>query len=241
MADLPSVIDKLNDIEIGSGQPLTETLMRRFGSNINAIIDFLGLGPGGGSSDLGDFLTAIDTVRNHTMELVIDFDAAPVSVFKQSPSFVQIPFVENYFVVEFTDFLTDDGDLPRVECGISVDGGPFNLRARENTAGYITETGSPDIGGSGSRLLYDTAVVYENHPIATIEEDSSFFGSSLPDAEPGFIRNGRHLIAKVDWRRGTSFRIQAQARWVGSSSQLRDVKIYRYLKLNVQSTILDIV
>jgi len=39
MADLPSAIVKMNDIEIAGDAPTTEAVMKKFGSNINALID----------------------------------------------------------------------------------------------------------------------------------------------------------------------------------------------------------
>lgn len=39
MADLPNEFQKINDIEVASDAPLTEALHRKYGSNINALID----------------------------------------------------------------------------------------------------------------------------------------------------------------------------------------------------------
>lgn len=39
MADLPSFKDKLNDLEVAQNKPVTEALMTKIGSNINALID----------------------------------------------------------------------------------------------------------------------------------------------------------------------------------------------------------
>jgi hypothetical protein len=43
MADIPGNIDKLNDIEIASNAPITETLMNKIGANINQLIDLAGI------------------------------------------------------------------------------------------------------------------------------------------------------------------------------------------------------
>ncbi len=39
MADLPSVESKLNDLEVAQNKPVTEALLTKIGSNINALID----------------------------------------------------------------------------------------------------------------------------------------------------------------------------------------------------------
>lgn len=54
MANLPTVGQRLNDVEINNNKPVTSQLFRRIGSNINYLLDFLSitdgsLTPGGGT------------------------------------------------------------------------------------------------------------------------------------------------------------------------------------------------
>lgn len=41
MADLPSTVAKMNDVEINTDAPMTETLWRKIGSSVNGLIDRL--------------------------------------------------------------------------------------------------------------------------------------------------------------------------------------------------------
>lgn len=72
MANLPNQANRLNDIEVSASAPLTETLFRRLGSNINYILDFLGVSNGATSTAgaLGAFVSALSLVENHNMNLL---------------------------------------------------------------------------------------------------------------------------------------------------------------------------
>ena len=69
MADLPILADRLNDIEISSGAPITEALKRKVGSNINYLLDFLGITDGSTSvaGTLSEFSQALETISNSSM------------------------------------------------------------------------------------------------------------------------------------------------------------------------------
>lgn len=75
MALLPNLAGRLNNIEISSGAPVTETLLRRFGSNINLLLDFLGITDGSSvaTGDLSDLSQAVSLASSHTMNLVASF------------------------------------------------------------------------------------------------------------------------------------------------------------------------
>lgn len=75
MADLSPLADRMNDVEISPNAPLTETLLRRVGSNINYLLDFLGVTDGSTSpgGTLSDVTQAIELASSHTMDLVASF------------------------------------------------------------------------------------------------------------------------------------------------------------------------
>jgi hypothetical protein len=71
MALLPNLAKRLNDIEIAANAPLTESLMRKFGSNINLLLDFLGLADDSNSAsgDLSDLVNAISFIQANPFSL----------------------------------------------------------------------------------------------------------------------------------------------------------------------------
>lgn len=124
MADLPTIADRLNDIEISASAPVTETLWRRFGSNINFILDFLGVSDGDttASGDLSDFAQALSTIRSHTLALQF---TNPSTGTHTIGSFAQIPFVDFVFLAEDLDVPISPGVLSgsRIVPQVSYDSG----------------------------------------------------------------------------------------------------------------------
>lgn len=100
MADLPTVTDHLNDIEIAANAPLTETLMRRLGSNINYLLDFLGIADGttdpGSAAGLSDFFAAVNTINNHTITNVATTTGTG---FTNIGTFTHKPFIDHVFLM----------------------------------------------------------------------------------------------------------------------------------------------
>lgn len=71
MADLPTEAQRLNDTEISNNAPVTTTLFQRIGSNINFLLDFLGISNGetAASGDLFDLIDALTTITANPMSL----------------------------------------------------------------------------------------------------------------------------------------------------------------------------
>ncbi len=77
MADLPTIADRINDIEVSANAPLSESVNRRYGSNINFILDFLGVSDGETSptGTLSDLSQAVALADSHTMDLQLNITA----------------------------------------------------------------------------------------------------------------------------------------------------------------------
>ena len=77
MADLPSQANRMNDIEITANAAATESVFRRIGSNLNFLLDFLGVSNGSTSASgiLSDFTSALSTVEGHTIALQANINA----------------------------------------------------------------------------------------------------------------------------------------------------------------------
>jgi len=75
MADLTPFADRMNDVEIQANAGLSETLMRRLGSNINFLLDFLGVSDGATtpSGSLNNLANAAATADAHIMDNVANF------------------------------------------------------------------------------------------------------------------------------------------------------------------------
>lgn len=95
MADLPIIAGVMNDTEISANAPLTETLMRRIGSNINFLLEFLGINDGDtvATGQLSDLVTAINTVDAHTITKQGTFSGGSNLIGTYSP----IKFVNRVF------------------------------------------------------------------------------------------------------------------------------------------------
>lgn len=98
MADLVSLANRLNDVEINQNQPVTTTTMQRIGSSINALLDFLGISNGtntggGTSGTLSDFFNAVNVVSAHTPTLLFD-QTILINSQNNIVQIPQIPFVD---------------------------------------------------------------------------------------------------------------------------------------------------
>ncbi len=104
MADLPTVADRLNDTEITANAPLTETLMRRIGSNINFLLDFLGVTDGETtpSGALNDLAQAVELANTHTMDLQLSLPTGLLNgVYNIGNGITNEKFLNQHFYLVF--------------------------------------------------------------------------------------------------------------------------------------------
>jgi len=157
MADLPRLVDKINDIEVSSGAPVTETLNRRFGSIINELVCFLGLGTG--ASKLAELLSAVNSVCAHRADLIYSPPRDGAS------GFVAGPFTTEEFVVDRFYLNVATNIEFSVSVQVSIDGAPFQLTNIQlfnnpNSNGVTVEFGEVSWRhGSSYRLLFGTDVL----------------------------------------------------------------------------------
>lgn len=112
MADLPSIANRLNDIEISANAPLTESLLRKIGSDINLLLDFLGINNGETQATgvLSDIINAIDLVAGHTLQLQSTL-TGPGSV----GTYSKIPYVDRVFYNRGFGGISTDGLTSRAD------------------------------------------------------------------------------------------------------------------------------
>lgn len=102
MADLPTAAQRVNDIEVSANAVLSESVNRKYGSNINFLLDFLNV-PDGSTDpsaigNIGDFFNAINIVSAHTMSLELSYGGTggPVAV----GTYASVPFLNRVFYAE---------------------------------------------------------------------------------------------------------------------------------------------
>ncbi len=201
MADLPTVADRINDIEVSSNAPQTETLWRRIGSNINILLDAFGLADGDTSAagDLNDLTIALSTIRAHTMTLQF---TNPGNGLHTIGSFAQIPFVDFIFWAEDlgTDVSPGSGSGARLVPIISYDSGVSfkHINASKVTPSVTSVSSSASLGkAGGTRSDY---VPPTTTPSAAAFD--RFFDAALGII--GFEHRMRteawQVIATIDWR-----------------------------------------
>lgn len=100
MADLPNFADRMNDVEIAANAPLTETLMRKYGSNINLLLDFLGIADGttSASGTLSDLINAVNFIDTNSMTQQASFTPGGPGTFSVG-TYTQTKFVNQVFYI----------------------------------------------------------------------------------------------------------------------------------------------
>ncbi len=226
MADLPSVTDRLNDVEVAANAPLTETLMRRFGSNINFLLDFLGIADGSTtpSGDLNEFISALTLIGGHTMDsqAVFATEAGVVNV----GTFTTQKFVNQVFYLQTTTYtepfnITQAGVFAPI---INIDGG-----GNQSLPFFPTsDSGGEDRGTAGD---YQGSYLYQASPAERRFSKVLNVGNVESPAVSGEI-----LVpfAEIDYRdSGTNFQLLFNA---GNSPLLTCAgTIYRAYRLNAGS------
>lgn len=148
MADLPVLADRVNDIEVSANAPITESLHRKYGSNINYLLDFLGVSDGDTtpSGALSDFSQALELVNSHTMSLEASTTTTATGVFNVG-TFNKINFINRYFyfVVSNTSGGTNGFQLNSddYQCLISRDSGADHILTRLTDLGPQQEPSGP--------------------------------------------------------------------------------------------------
>lgn len=136
MADLPSIADRVNDIEVAANAPLTESLFRKKGSDINLLLDFLGITDGSTAVTgvLADLLNAVVTVEGHSLTKQV---AAPTNTTTVVGTYNQIKYVDRVFYARNEGFASDDA-VPRAFMK-QIDGGPIvDFNAARSTPSNTT-------------------------------------------------------------------------------------------------------
>lgn len=191
MANLPSIAQRINDIEVAANAPLTESLMRKKGSDINLLLDFLGITDGSTSATglLSDFLIALATVDSHTisLEAVANFGAGTVSVGTYSP----IRFVNRVFWARNSNGTQGFPTTGYMEFLMKqIDGGPLvNINAARVTPGNTSTSTSPGLNGS----IYGSRGVKGLENLYTTDR-------STGTPNPVFLENTKRLSSEPRYR-----------------------------------------
>lgn len=232
MADLPIIADRLNDTEISGNAPVTETLMRRIGSNINYLLDFLGV-PDGSTSATGqisDLVNAINVIDGHTITKQGVFTNNSTQVVG---TYSPIKFVNRLFWTRRESTGTQTiAKVPRAFMK-QLDGGP-NVRfdANPTTPASTTTAGGQALttGSITSDLLDPSADTYGI--VNGIEPYQRFFDGAVGTIgyESGMRAEDWTLIGRLNWR---DFDTQAVVRTYFEGSQF--MHVYMSYQLDVQS------
>lgn len=232
MADLPTLAQRLNDIEISASAPLTETLMRRFGSNINFILDFLGVSNGASapSGDLQDLSNAISTVSGHTMTLQYTSTGAGGGVSETIGTFNSIKYVNQIIIATASGGLSDS-------YGPAGSGSRWFVTKRANGTGPRTlprarvDLTSPAFYDASSQILDNSIFTGPNGGLSGgvaggTDGNIGAVASDLrvTDAQEWF------QVAELDWREANSWLLEAHFANTPQATQF-----YLAYRLNVGS------
>jgi hypothetical protein len=238
MADLPILADRVNDIEVAANAPVTETLMRRFGSNINYLLDFLGITDGSttATGTLSDLAQAVELVTNHTMDLQLTVPTGQAWQTFAVGTFTSVPFVNQVFhyVAQntsgtpsgtYTETFGDFGQVGSTYMGVNWDAGGFRgPKGGLNTSG-LTLGGLTDLGNVGNGV--DTIRTYSSQ----VGGDIDFIFNGIGNSST--FREKTVPMCTLSWRDGTSAELVLQTDTL--SINFDNVKIYRQYVLDIQS------
>jgi len=180
MADLPSIAQRINDIQVAANAPITESTQRTLGSDINFLLDFLGITNGETSTSgiISEFISALDTIRNHTMNLEFTH---PGSGAHNIGTYTQIPYLDHVFWVESNSVtgnepITSSGFSPHVsyDSGTTFKHINASLVTPSNTT--IGGTDSPKV--AGTKTDYPVASTDNATTQAYRQFSSIFFGNT---------------------------------------------------------------
>ena len=142
MADLPSIAQRYNDIQVAANAPVTESLVRQGGSNDNFLLDLFGIldGETATAGVFADIINAFTLINSHQMTLVFTI---PGNGLHAVGTFPTIPFIDFDFYTTSGRISQGAGRGPRDVFQHSVDGGPFTVPG----GSIITPASTSNIGG----------------------------------------------------------------------------------------------
>lgn len=138
MADLPSIANRLNDVEINNNAPVSSQTFRRVGSDINYLLDLVGANNG-------------DTNPTGPLGIIL----RPVATITYNYTLTNSPL--NTDITLFT--FTGGGDRPlsffKRASGLSIPGsGPFQLNPIQNLLNFAANT-------SGGVTSFGAAITFK--------------------------------------------------------------------------------
>lgn len=230
MADLSPLADRLNDTEISANAPLTESLFRRFGSNINFLLDFLGISDGATapSGALNDLSNAISTIEAHTIDLVANITTSGIT---SVGTFNLDKFISQKFYIYATS--------------TSAFGSPLEFRQDAGVVGNEISL-LLNVDGAGNKTLPNVGQLGVNHEpdmtsylINYVESGDPRSFSKMLNVDNDYAFNSTAAllapIGYLDWRDpGTNFELLVK---LGNNRPgVNDtIQVYRELILDVGS------
>ena len=233
MADLPTLADRVNDVEVSANAPITEALHRKYGSNINFLLDFLGVTDGetSPSGSLNDLAQAVETAANHTMDSQLVIANGAGNAVRTIGTFTQQRFLNQVFYLDITNStglafntnITVTNDTLR----LGIDAGSVIGR------NIPTSVQPPD--GLGEQWTY-TSTFEAGVYAAQNQYSKTFYPGGFVVSMTGTPSPQRFLapLGVVDWRDGgTNFTISCELDAVLGNYD--NYTIYRQYVLNVGS------
>lgn len=262
MADLPNFADRVNDVEVSANAPITESLHRKYGSNINFLLDFLGISDGetSPSGGLSDLATAVDLISNHTLDLQLQFTAVQPATDFVIGTYNPIQFVNQIIYLEV---VTDSVSFPTPilkygsvsQIGSPLISGGFNFRVRVDGGAFQsipsdTISGDDQMDGlqeltsprNPALIPYRTDVnpptISETLPRRWSKIHSDFQGITLTNPSSNgtpansVYQTRLYPLIEFDYRDTGSMQLNLQTRDLQAYGIVR---FYRGYKLNVAS------
>lgn len=241
MADLPTLADRIEDTEVNANKPMTESLWRKFGSNVNFLLDFLGVSdgetsPGGSLSDLSQ---AVDLISSHTMDIQASVATNVLNGPLNIGTFPRVDFVNQVFYA-VTENNTGGTTGHSLNENISVemvrDGGLTHLMTKQND--YVGFNNYPNTYKNVFRPPNaafgdaDTIFSYDMTLVAGNPNGGALFGNTVKSIFP---------LCVLDYR-DFSTDCEVILNWSGfptglvsPTTGISTVNIYREYRLNVGS------
>lgn len=228
MADLPSIANRINDIEVAANAPITETLKRREGSSNNFLLDFLGIADGSttAAGDLSDLIAAVGLCSGHTMDLQVSVPSSGSGVVATTVgTYTPVKFVNQVFYYVIRNNSGFDLFGKTVNIGLNT---TFVLNGA--TLPVLADAFAATVNANHTHTL-DSA--YTSRPNNTTRRYSKHLSPGEYTAD---VTNGNFFLTPacvLDWRDGGTQTLTANLEvGVGNFSA---IEVYRQYVLDIKS------
>jgi len=242
MADLPSIANRYNDVEVAANAPVTESLVRKGGSNDNFILDFLGAADGStvAAGILSDLVNAVNLCDGHTMDQQISLpNSGTAATIQTIGTYTPVKYVNQVFYW----VLRNDSGFPNAAVNFNWGfGADYALLNGVNLNQHLVSDVTGTFGQVGGDRAADIDFNYDSFNInssfaANNQHTTRQFSKMINIGEYTYgVSNGGRMVVPIcvlDWRDGGTQNLTM--RLSTSYGNASSVEIYRQYVLDIKS------